>query len=87
MEEKVQEINMSFVQSAKKNKKGEMNWLIPSLGTNIKKVMIKQQSSIITFRETWNARLSYNEARWIGYDQRNSPKKLVKVSTAFHHFL
>ena len=52
MEEKVQEINMSFVQSAKKNKKGEMNWLIPSFGTNIKKVMIKRQSSIITFRET-----------------------------------
>ena len=36
MEEKMQEINM-FVQSAKKNKKGEMNQLIPSFGTNIKK--------------------------------------------------
>ena len=37
MEEKTQEINMSFVQSAKKNKKGEINHLIPSFGTNIKK--------------------------------------------------
>ena len=37
MEEKMQEINMSFVQSAKKNKKGEMNQLIPSFGTNVKK--------------------------------------------------
>ena len=37
MEEKMQEINMSFVQSEKKNKKGEMNQLIPSFGTNIKK--------------------------------------------------
>ena len=37
MEEKMQEINMSFVQSEKENKKGEMNQLIPSFATNIKK--------------------------------------------------
>ena len=61
MEEKMQEINMSFVQSAKKNKKGEMNQLIPSFGTKIKKSLIKRQNSLIAFRETWNARLSYNE--------------------------
>ena len=37
MEKKMQEINMSFVQSAKKNKKGEMHQLIPSFETNNKK--------------------------------------------------
>ena len=52
MEEKMQEINMSFVQSAKKNKKGEMNQLIPSFGLILKKVMIKRQNSIIAFGDT-----------------------------------
>ena len=48
----MQEINMSFVQTAKKNKKGEMNQLIPSFGTKIKKSLIKRQNSLIAFRET-----------------------------------
>ena len=35
MQEKIQEINILVVQSAKKNKQHEMNLLIPSFGTNI----------------------------------------------------
>lgn len=35
MQEKIQEVNILVVQSAKKNKQHEMNLLIPSFGTNI----------------------------------------------------
>ena len=35
MQEKMPEVNISVVQSAKKNKQHEMNLLIPSFGTNI----------------------------------------------------
>ena len=35
MQEKIQEVNILVVQSAKKNKQHEMNLLIPSFSTNI----------------------------------------------------